>query len=576
MKPKSFNIALLANFTTEYIMDALQDVCRKSAIEPVIYNSPFRQYNQDILNIESDLYAQKPEVILLMLEGRLLFPEWFDFKTLQEDKEKKEALVRKVFEQITKLIDIIHSNTDSIIILNNFQLPYHSPLGILDGKHVPGLKQMIATLNMQLDNWSNDKNYLHIFDYNGLCAQLGIIKAIDRRLYYSTGNPMSFPLIQQLAQEYMRYILPLLSRNRKCLVLDLDNTLWGGIAAEEGLSGIKLDLSGPGRCFYDFQKEILNLYNKGIILAINSKNNRDEILDIMENHPYMLLKPAYFSCIKINWRDKASNMIEIANEINIGMDSLVFFDDSPVERGCIKALLPDVKVVDVPADTSRYADALESLADFETLGITAEDLKRNESYESGKKRKQYLEQIKNLDEYLAGLETRISVEYANSFNIPRIAQLFQKTNQFNMTTIRCRQQDIEEMAASCDHLVFSCSTADKFEDCGIIGACTVLLENGDAMIESFLLSCRALGRNIEYAFLAAVVKTLRENNVRTIFSRFVKTDRNKVNESFYIDAGFSRISSDSEASVFMLPFQSETKEFDYITTTIEIKEDDNG
>jgi FkbH-like protein len=285
--------------------------------------------------------------------------------------------------------------------------------------------------------------------------------------------------------------------------LDLDNTLWGGIAGEDGISGIVLDLSGPGRSFYDFQRELLHLYEKGIILAINSKNNPEDAMEIIENHPHMLLRKNFFAGMKINWQDKSENMIEIAKELNIGLDSLVFFDDNPLERELVGGMLPQVKIIHVPKDTGRYAESLKKVVDFEVLHLTADDLKRNEMYLANKKRSEEEKSFSSKEDFLAGLKSKLILKEADEFTIPRIAQLISKTNQFNMTTKRHTQEDIKSMSYSKDYMVFCASVTDKFGDNGIVGVCIVKLSGEEAYIDTFLLSCRVLSRNIEYCLVSA-------------------------------------------------------------------------
>ncbi len=537
---KSINIAILGNCTTDYISRALQNECEKQSICASIYNAPYDQYNQDILNTESGFYNSKPDISILFLESYMLFSEWFDFIKITLEKDNKLSMIQEVFDDLIALVEKIHENSNTKVILNNFKIPYYSPLGILDGKHYLGIKDMISLLNMKLNEWSIDKDYFYVFDYNGMSAQFGHKNSISQKMIYLANNPASLTFTNVLAREYMRYILPLKSMTKKCLVLDLDNTLWGGVAGEDGISGIELDITGQGKSYFDFQKKILNLYNKGIILAINSKNNFEDAISIIDNHPHMLLKRSHFSSLKINWDDKAKNIIEIAKELNIGTDSIVFFDDNPVERELVKTMLPEVTVVSVPTDSSKYVDALNELVEFELLSITKEDIKRNSMYLENLKRSEYKSQYKNINEYLESLEIRIILEYANEFNVPRIAQLTQKTNQFNMTTKRYLQADIEEMAKSEQYMIVSCQATDKFGDNGITGVCIVKTEGTYALIDTYLLSCRVLGRNIEYAFIKNIILKLKSKGIEKIFAQFIKTDKNKANEGFYEKAGFSK------------------------------------
>lgn len=565
----SINIALLGNITTEYMGNALDEECRKNGVACNLYNSPFNQYMQDVVDPGSSFYTFSPEVVILFLEAKEFLAGWYDPLVLQGSGESKISLVNETASALETLMENIHSNCKGTVILNNFKIPYHSPLGILDNRHMPGLKHMISLLNLKLEEWAFSRDYVRIFDYNGLNAHAGHIRSEDAKMHYLAKNPLSLAFMRLLAREYMRYILPLKSMNRKCLVLDLDNTLWGGIAGEDGICGVKLDISGPGRSFYDFQKEILNLHKRGILLAVNSKNNAPDALEIIENHPHMLLRKRHFAALKINWQNKAENLREIAKELNIGLDSLVFFDDNPVEREFVKKALPQVKVADVPRDTSKYVSVLQDITDFEYLEITREDLTRNEMYEANRKRQAAQQQFQSLEDFLAGLAQKITVAYANEFTLPRISQLTRKTNQFNMTTNRYADEDIKEMIQSGNYMVLSCSAADKFGDNGIIGVCILSLEGNTAAVDTFLLSCRVMGRDVEYAFLGAAAKLLKEKGIERIFARYTQTEKNKASRDFYPNAGFSADCENEEGAYYSAAPEEIIREISYIDVNIE-------
>jgi FkbH-like protein len=565
---KPINIAILSNFTSEYIAIEIKEECLIYDINAVIYNAPYSQYMQEALNKNSGLYTNNPDLIFIMLEGTILLHEWYDFNSIQNEDEKKKLLINSAYESLIFLFEKIHSNCDAMIIVNNLKVPYYTPMGILDNKKGLGLKRMITGLNQNLEDFAKLNDYLYVFDYNGLCSNFGISKAENRKMYYLNKNILASPFMKVLAAEYMRYVIPFKSLARKCLILDLDNTLWGGVAGEDGISGIKLDIEGIGRSFYDFQNEIINLYNKGIILAINSKNNFNDAFEIIEKHPYMLLRSDHFSSIKINWQDKAQNIKDISKELNIGIDSMVFFDDSPFERDYVKSILPELKVVEVPPDPSKYIDKLRAIPDFEILSLTSEDFKRNKLYEINKQRTEFRSLFSDLEDFLFGLETVITIENANKFNIPRIAQLTQKTNQFNMTNKRYHIQDIEEMFHSSEFLVLSCSVTDKFGETGVVGVCVIKMDNDTANIDTFLLSCRVLGRNIEYAFLEAVIEILRTKGFSKICSCFIKTEKNEFNKDFYLKAGFETDYKSDGESYFALSADKEVKSIDYINVLI--------
>jgi len=560
----SISIAVLGSCTTEYMVKGLREAASAYDISAEVYNAPYNQYVQEVLNPNSGLYRSNPELVIIWLEGNDLFPEWYDINLLLENKEKKTERVCNLMQSVVSLAEAVRSRCTAKILIHNFKIQCPSPLGILDNKFHPGLKAMISMLNASIEEWACHKDGIYIFDYNNACAQYGMERAIDRKIYYATKSPLSFPFIRVMAIEYMRYILPIKSKNKKCLVLDLDNTLWGGIAGEDGLQGVVLDVTGPGKAFYDFQQVILNLYKKGIILAVNSKNNPEDTLEIMEKHPHMLLREKHFSLMKTNWRDKAANLKEIAEELGIGIESIVFIDDSPVQREFVKAVLPEVTVVEMPEDTARYAETLERLPVFELLSITEDDLRRNEMYKANTERKEILKNCSSMEDYLSGLKLEITVEAANSFTIPRISQLTLKTNQFNMTTKRYQTEDIQKMAVSGDYMIVSCSVKDKFGDSGISGVCITKLGTGEATIDTFLLSCRVLGLGIEYVFLSSIVQTLHEKGVSTIYARFAKTAKNSANESFYSNAGFSAASVDFNETSYVLNPGESVKRHDYI------------
>ncbi len=560
----SIKIAILGNCTTEYIAKGLQEAASGYSIEAVVYNAPYNQYIQEALNPESGLYRSSPDLIILWLEGKGLFPEWYDINLLLEEKGKKEQRICDMLQSVVSLVETIRGKSSAKILVHNFKVPSFSPLGILDNKFQPGLKAMTARLNTLLEEWAQDKEGIYIFDYNNTCAQYGTDRAMDKKIYYATKSPVSFPFIRVVAAEYMRYILPVKSKNKKCLVLDLDNTLWGGVAGEDGLQGVVLDITGPGRVFYDFQQEILNLYTKGVLLAVNSKNNPADALEIIEKHPHMLLREKHFTVLKINWSNKAVNLKEIAEELGIGIESIVFMDDNPKERELVKTMLPEVTVVEMPADTARYAETLEKLPEFELLMITEDDLKRNQMYKANSGRKELLKTFGSMEEYLSGLQLEITVDAANTFTIPRISQLSLKTNQFNMTTKRYQTGEIEKMAASENYWVASCSVRDKFGDSGISGVCVVELQGAEASIDTFLLSCRVLGLGVEYAFLSTIIGALHAKGVSTIHARYVKTAKNSANAGFYPDAGFSAASAGPDETSYQLNPGKSVKRLDYI------------
>lgn len=540
MNKSDFRIALLGNFTTEYIGMALREESARAGIGTKVYNAPYNQYIQQIMDPESRFYAFMPDLTILLLDSRILFIK--DFR-LPED----------IAGNIMSLLGRIRQYCGTKIILNNFVIPYHVPLGIQDNRLESGLKRRITQTNLELESAVLKLEDVYVYDFDGFCSLIGQKEMLDNKMYYLAGCAMSLAASKRLAGEYMRYILPMLSMNKKCLVLDLDNTLWGGIAAEDGLEGVCLDVTGKGRCYYDFQQEVLNLYRRGIFIAAASRNNPEDALEIINKHPHMLLREKHFAAMRINWADKAANLKEIASELNIGTDSLVFFDDNPVERELIKSILPEVTVVDVPADAAAYGDTLRTLPLFEMLQITEEDRRRNEMAAQNRERAYYLTQAGNLKDFLTGLAMVMEVVPANDFMLPRVSQLTLKTNQFNMTTRRYLLSQLRQMTEDGNYCILCCSVTDRFGDNGITGCCIARPEEDTAWLDTFLLSCRVLGRDVEYAFLGEVIRYLREKkNIQRVFAEYIPTQKNRANEGFYKKAGFKPVRSDERCSVFEL------------------------
>ncbi len=329
------------------------------------------------------------------------------------------------------------------------------------------------------------------------------------------------------------------AKRRKCLVLDLDNTLWGGVLGEDGKDGIKLSNSYPGSCFLDFQKLIREAARQGVILAVCSKNNESEVWDCFETHPDMVLGKSDFSSHRINWTDKATNIRDIADELNIGTDSLVLIDDSPQERALVSMSMPEVAVPEFPGKPYKLREFFLSVFDehFRIYQLTDEDRNKTGQYKQHAKRVNSGKNFSNLDDFIRTLDIQILLSSANSFNIPRIAQMTQKTNQFNLTTKRYTEVDVRKFVESGAWVV--CATVkDKFGDSGITAVAIVEIQGDQATFDSFLLSCRILGRKIEFAIAKRILNELHDRGCRTIQARYIPTAKNSQTESFFENLGF--------------------------------------
>ncbi len=339
----------------------------------------------------------------------------------------------------------------------------------------------------------------------------------------------------------MRYVYAVVGITKKCIVLDLDNTLWGGVVGEDGFDNIKLGDNPVGRAFVEFQKRLLALNQRGILLAVNSKNNFNDAIEVIQKHPSMILREDDFACVKINWDDKVSNLHKIAEELNIGLDSMVFFDDDRINQEYVRESLPEVLVVDLPRDSSQYAKILTEMKEFDAMRITEEDTKRSSMYLGQKKRKELEKKIGDFNEFLKQMNIEVEVKKADSFSIPRISQLTLKTNQFNLTTRRYQEEDVSKFSSSDDKIVECVQVSDKFGDNGITGTYIVEKKNDEEwIIDTFLLSCRIMGRGVEEIMINQIIENAKSSGIKRVKGEYIPTPKNKPAESFYEKLGFKK------------------------------------
>ena len=371
--------------------------------------------------------------------------------------------------------------------------------------------------------------------------------------------PIRADHMADLADEWLRYIQPISGRVAKALVVDLDNTLWGGVVGEDGAAGIQLGEQHPGAGYVALQRAIRDLAGRGILLGICSKNNELDALDVLENHPAMLLRPDDFSAIRINWDNKADNLRSIAAEWNIGLDSIAFLDDNPAECALVRRQLPEVIVIELDAVPEPDRNPVIGNPFFERLSLTEEDRSRTEIYAQQRERAVASASAGSLEDYLESLGTIVTIEPLSPDDTPRVAQLTQKTNQFNLTTRRYSEQDIEAFVAAGDR-VYSARAADRFGDHGLIGVVIARPVSETWRIDTLLLSCRVIGRGVETAMVARVVADARANGASEVLGEFIATAKNAPARAFYDSAGFARLTGDDHHSEWTLDVAHETLE----------------
>lgn len=561
---KKIRIGILGSFTLNGLEETLKVKCVEKKIGVSIFVSGYNQYNQDILNEKSDLYNFSPDITFLILDTRNILGNFF-YSIYSLSLDQRKELFEKKFHELITLLEVFTKKSKSKLILTNLSIPTYSPYGICETKTEFGLVEMIVTLNSKLVDYAKQNPSVYIYDFNGFVTRYGESNVFDFRQYFFGDIKISLEFIPQFGEDLMGYVKAMMGLNKKCIVLDLDNTLWGGVVGEDGFNGIKLGPTPPGNTYVEFQRSILALNQRGIILAINSKNNEDEALEVLRNHPHMVLHEENFASIRINWNDKVTNMKEIAEELNIGLDSIVFFDDDPVNREYMTMNLPEVLTVNPPPDPALYTLTLQSINDFNVLKITDEDINRKDMYIQEKKRKDFEKGATNLEDFLKQLEIKLRIKKADQFTIPRISQLTLKTNQFNLTTKRYQEEEIRQLSQDGNVLVGCAQVEDKFGDNGITGVFIIKKENPkEWMIDTFLLSCRVMGREVEKGILSHIINKAIENNVESLKAQYVPTKKNTPVESFLPDCGFHK-----EGDYWVYSIKSSFKVPDYLRVSVE-------
>lgn len=541
-------IALLSNITMEFLAENISNNLKERKIDANLWLAGYGQYKNEILDDKSSLYQYDPDYIIIYLDGTMLFSnEYYDLLNEEGDAVK---LAKTAFNDSYNLVKKLNMKLPkSYVLINTIIGETASMFSGLESNYAYGINTIINYFNKFLVHAKKGNSKMIIYDVDYIAKVIGHNNWFDYRFWYLAKSNFSNLALKECSSLICSVIQSLEGKNKKAIILDLDNTLWGGIIGEDGFNGIKLGPEGIGQAYMEFQKILKLLTKQGVILGICSKNNYEDAINVIRKHPYMILREEDFAAIKINWQDKPTNINEIALDLNIGLDSLVFIDDNPFEREYVRRSLPQVIVPDWPADPSFYKAALIKLYDryFYKLNITSEDKERLNLYQAQIKRKILMESFSSLEEFLESLEMQCFIRINDKTNIARMAQLTQRTNQFNLTTRRYTEADIENFLNSNNYLLFTIQLIDKFGDNGTVGLSIIELKNDkSARIDIFLLSCRVIGRKVENAFMSIIIDKLKEFGISRLIGEYIPTNKNKIVANFYSDLGFEKIKEDND------------------------------
>lgn len=542
----SCRVAVLASFTADLLRPYLVVEAARLGIRADVTIGPFNQFEQ-AAHDGGLLRRERFDLVVLAFRLEDLAPR-LARELLRLDGDQVAQELREMEARIDALLALVRQAGVARVLVCNFA-PAELPLaGLAD----PALRVPEATVveqaNASMARCVAKHPGCHVLDVARAAVEVGLSRWYDRRLWFTARSPWGVAGQIAFSRALARHLRAALVTPCKVLALDLDGTLWGGVLGEDGLDGIQLGEEYPGSAFKAFHRSVLALRDRGILLAIASKNNEADALDALTRHPDSLLRPEHFSAMQIHWNDKATSLREIARTLNIGVDAVAFFDDNPVERDYIRSQLPAAHVIDVPASPIEYPAALADSGAFDQLSFSAEDTQRAELYRVDQERQALLGQTASVDEFLAALDMRVTVGLIGTETMTRVVQLLGKTNQFNLTTRRHTAADVERMLRD-GGIGLWARVADKFGDNGLVGVALAVRGETDGQwrVDSFLLSCRVIARKVEAAVLAVLSELVRERGGTALIGEFIPTAKNAVCKDFYPSLGFAPLPPAADA-----------------------------
>jgi FkbH-like protein len=550
-------LAILRSCTLEPLVPLLRTEGFLGGIDISVYLSEFNTYAQEILEPASPLYAYKPEAVILAIQTRDIVPElWRDFADLSpQDIGRIQA---ETIARFRNWIDNFRKFSDASLILHTLEIPAWPRNGLIEAQAESSQIEAIRQINTALAKLARDTKGVYILDYDNLVARYGRLAWTDEQKWLTVRLPMTAANMLSLVKEWLRFLHPLSGKIAKALVVDLDNTLWGGAIGEDGMAGIDLGIEYPGAAYQILQRVLLDFYHRGILLAVCSKNNSEDALAVLKEHPGMLLKLQHFAAMRINWQPKPQNLREIADELNLGLDALAYLDDDPIERERVTQDLPEVWVIDPGTRPMEFVRALQQSPLFERLSLSEEDLQRAELYAAEARRRDFQGTCSSPEGFYYSLQQEVDVAMVNPMTLTRVAQLTQKTNQFNMTTRRYTEQQIQELSERSGWRVLSMRVRDRFADNGLVGVAITHDDREVLKIETFLLSCRVIGRTVETALLAYLVQQARARGLKFVQGECIFTKKNIPARDFYRRHGFQCLEESDGRSLWLLDLANAT------------------
>jgi FkbH-like protein len=533
---KKIKIAILGDSATQFLMQALRGVGYQKGFDLQIWEADFNQVERQVFDPTSELYEFKPAIVIIFQSAHKLLGK---YNKLRPEEYSGLADVR--MEQVGSITSTLNERLKAKIIYYNYTEINDSVFGNYSTKLESSFLFQLRKLNYELMVFAAGQSNFYICDISSVQNQSGKAGFFQSSVYINTEMVLSLAILPEVATRTIDLIGAMSGTMKKCLIVDLDNTMWGGIIGDDGMENIQLGSLGIGKAFTEFQYWIKKLKNRGIIIAVCSKNTESIAREPFEKHPDMVLHMDDIAVFIANWENKADNIRQIQKILNIGFDSMVFLDDNPFERNIVRENIPGITVPELPEDPAEYLEYLYQLNLFETISFSNEDAERTKQYQVEAKRSVQQKSFTNEDDFLKSLNMVSLVEPFNKFNTPRVAQLSQRSNQFNLRTVRYTESDIEAIAVSKDVFSFSFTLEDKFGDNGMI--CVIILRKEDQetlFIDTWFMSCRVLKRGMENFVLNTISNFAKEKGFNYLKGEYIETVKNEMVKNHYFQLGFDQ------------------------------------
>ena len=534
---KARALAILGNCSTQFLAVAVRGFAALEKLPLTVFDAGYNQIEAQVLEDGSELYASAPDSVLIYLATEKLYEEFLDLPP-----ESRGGFAGSVLERLEMYWDAIGRHTSAAILQMNFTELADRALGSFSCRVESTFTYQLRRLNYLLQERMAARSDVYPVDLLSVQAELGRERFFDPALYYNAKMAVSTEALPYVAKAVVDVEAALRGRVKKCLVLDLDNTLWGGVVGDDGPENIEIGELGRGHVFTNFQRWLKELKECGVILAVCSKNDEATAKLPFESHPEMVLRLEDIAVFVANWEDKAGNIRMIQRVLNIGMDSMVFVDDNPFERELVRSMIPEIEVPELPEDPALYLDFLQKQNYFETAAYTGAAADRTKLYQAEQAREKLKASYASLDEYLESLEMVGTARPFEPSRYSRIAQLTQRSNQFNLRTVRYTEADIQRLAEDPNCLTLYYELRDKFGDHGLVGVIVGRRADADTLfIDTWLMSCRVLKRGMEEFIMAMLMDRAKRAGYRRVVGEYIPTPKNGMVKDIYRTMGFEEI-----------------------------------